>query len=757
MATMRAFAKVARRSVSAAPQQSFLETLGKAAEAAPGLLEQPGRVFERGPALLNESAAALGVPGNLLPTPPTASPRAGDGGMQGGAIEDAGKRFLGATAITQLETLNEIMAGLGMQIKVVYPSCPDGQVDISVIKPSGQPSGLFGLGTSPIMSMTPRQFTKAMNEATEAGRMAGLNAYVNEILSEERIPRLRFIPRALHRKLYYDIGRIIVFAFQQTFLSLDDASVWGHTLKVVARPSADSSGKLWEEGTRRRAGTRSFIHDKQLQLVVDDMLKNKAVHIPMMPREAQRQLYVNCIHFMFNVVDDLICRDAQQVTVMGHKLAFFLEPQDDADVYRWDSASMSYCSINEDVICEFVDELLACQNTNIAWLPDVFESQLYKGAIRLLLRVAEHAIGRLRVNVLGREVKMSLTSSVDEEANNASEKRSRSLARTEQDEGTTYYAEVNPLELVSTTELETRLKDLTEQLRLLRILKDFGHTRLDLTADTPKFKRVSEDKREATSEEAAGAGNEGDLGATGTITVGEADPDKAHEFQTLAHTLKLGRTLSVKCEVATAMDVPYGIISDLGTYGSWMPWCTSGQMTKHEPPPGREAPTAPGFPESQHGEEKVSSGEVTFGFETGTFLGTVGDTVKYRITVWPPTPSAGGGEAVQGCRVIADASNGFRYGEKLIYDWRFYRISEKKTKVELDMLFQASSVLYMPLWDSMQNMVINNLFSAFIARSENLQKQLDATPKKAPIDAAKPAAAPTATASTGSAGDKQAP
>merc|ERR1712054_493130 len=74
-------------------------------------------------------------------------------------------------------------------------------------------------------------------------------------------------------------------------------------------------------------------------------------------------------------------------------------------------------------------------------------------------------------------------------------------------------------------------------------------------------------------------------------------------------------------------------------------------------------------------------------------------------------------------RVVADASDGFAYGEKLIYDWRFRRLGPGLTKVELDMLFQARSVLYMPFWDSMQNMVISKMLVAFKARAEVLQSQ----------------------------------
>merc|ERR1711933_60550 len=102
-------------------------------------------------------------------------------------------------------------------------------------------------------------------------------------------------------------------------------------------------------------------------------------------------------------------------------------------------------------------------------------------------------------------------------------------------------------------------------------------------------------------------------------------------------------------------------------------------------------------------------------------------TVNYRMFVQPP--AKGGEEAPRNAAVRADALNGFTYGKRLVYDWRFTSISNGRTLVELDMLFQAHNVLYMPIWDSMQNMVINNMLSAFRDRAEELQRSSPCSPQ----------------------------
>merc|ERR1712014_335070 len=111
--------------------------------------------------------------------------------------------------------------------------------------------------------------------------------------------------------------------------------------------------------------------------------------------------------------------------------------------------------------------------------------------------------------------------------------------------------------------------------------------------------------------------------------------------------------------------------------------------------------------------------------------------VRYTVTVRPPPagPPPAGGDAGAGrpviARVTADAVNGFTYGKRLVYDWRFTKIDARKTKVELDMLFQAHNVLYMPIWDSMQNMVVNNMLSAFRTRAETLEQKRTASSEAA--------------------------
>jgi len=206
---------------------------------------------------------------------------------------------------------------------------------------------------------------------------------------------------------------------------------------------------------------------------------------------------------------------------------------------------------------------------------------------------------------------------------------------------------------------------------------------------------------------------------------GVEEQNKPHEFDQLAHTLKLGRSFGFKTEIEADIQHPYNLIGDVETYPLWMPWCAAGKAL------GQRNELTP------DNRKCTYDGEVGFGFDTGTFLGVLGDTVCYRITLVAPYQVVGGrpkapdgGSAPLDAGQVIAACDGFAYGEKLVWDWRFTEIRPGVTKCELDMLFQAKSVLYLPLWDSLKDMVVEKLLVSFKARCESLQKQGASTAQK---------------------------
>merc|ERR1712232_805546 len=65
----------------------------------------------------------------------------------------------------------------------------------------------------------------------------------------------------------------------------------------------------------------------------------------------------------------------------------------------------------------------------------------------------------------------------------------------------------------------------------------------------------------------------------------------------------------------------------------------------------------------------------------------------------------------------ADTADGFAYGKRLVYDWRFAELNDNETDVRLDMFFQAKNMFSLPLWDSMQATITAVMMKKFAERA----------------------------------------
>lgn len=74
-------------------------------------------------------------------------------------------------------------------------------------------------------------------------------------------------------------------------------------------------------------------------------------------------------------------------------------------------------------------------------------------------------------------------------------------------------------------------------------------------------------------------------------------------------------------------------------------------------------------------------------------------------------------------RIIADTgATGFAYGDRLIYDWVFVRNSQDDTtEVSLNLFLKVNSVLYLPIWDAMQQVLTEKMLQAFEARAKEIK------------------------------------
>lgn len=72
-------------------------------------------------------------------------------------------------------------------------------------------------------------------------------------------------------------------------------------------------------------------------------------------------------------------------------------------------------------------------------------------------------------------------------------------------------------------------------------------------------------------------------------------------------------------------------------------------------------------------------------------------------------------------RIVADTPDGFDFGKRLVYDWRFREVAPGRTDVKLDMFFQAKTFLHLPIWDSVQAMLTTVMMRKFMERAQRAE------------------------------------
>ena len=143
---------------------------------------------------------------------------------------------------------------------------------------------------------------------------------------------------------------------------------------------------------------------------------------------------------------------------------------------------------------------------------------------------------------------------------------------------------------------------------------------------------------------------------------GVDDKEDAHEFTAMAAKDRLSRSLAIQRDVSVPIEIAFQMVSDVSAYPQWMPFCTSACAASKE--------------EADGGPSTKRKYDVGFGLETFA-LGAVGDTVKYQVSLLPPTSDPAAisqvyqrrpGSVRKVARVVADTVDGFRYGKRLVYD-----------------------------------------------------------------------------------------
>lgn len=551
----------------------------------------------------------------------------------------------------------------GIQTRVIGPFDPHWNT-LKVLKDLRNSGVQAAAQGGPALQLTPKRFVQFMREA-EATKRRGLQRdpvedYVDWILTNGSIRAIG--PVMFEKKLYKDVVRLICFAFDRALTEANGTDIWGHKLRVkVKREFGDHLSGTKALRKRTRVGL------EQVEAVVDTMLRSEDLKAPVLLAGMQRQMLINCSLMILQLLEDLTSERHLQVTMLGHNLRLRLEPLPMEQVLRdVQLAGELRFPVNHQAIDELVEALIDEPEVQLVMVPDLVESEVYRAALHRMICIAEFMLSQLRIRLFGAEVRMSLTA--DQPAKVEGEEKA--------EDGV-------PVVLVPQEELQRLLDNIQDERRRIELELNVRRGELEASRSSLDLPSTLKDG-------------------------GEEVRDGVHEFQTMAAQDRLSRSLAIQRTVSVPIELAFQMVSDFNAYPSWMPFCTSAKTLSTE----------------KDGKSQMC--EVGFGLETGTVLGTVGDKIRYRVSLQRPEEDSTSPlrsqhpEALRVARVVADTLDGFRYGKRLVYDWRFMEITPGETDVRLDMFFQAKSVFFLPLWDSMQATITTVMMKKFQERAAEL-------------------------------------
>lgn len=519
----------------------------------------------------------------------------------------------------------------------------------------------------PSMQLTPRRFVQFMRDAERKRKRVRqrdpVEDYVEQMLQSGTMSSMG--PREIEKKLYTDVARVICFAFDRVLFEANGLDVWGHSLNI--RVAMEGRG---EAPMASRPHFRSAVSMEQVEHLVDRMLKSKDLEVPAFMQGLQRQLLINCAMMLLHLLEDLTSERHMQMNLLGHSLGVVMEPLPTHQL--WDQEvpdEMRTFHINTESVNELVNALIDEPEVQLILLPDALEAEIYRLVLHRMLCIGQFMLSQLRIRLFGSEVRLEFTMGEASAETNVSSNEATA-------------GQVGSVSFVPV---------LNKDVRIIM-------SRLD--AERASIER--ELKRRQLGEDADF------MQSLDEPTSGQRE-EVHHQFENMALQDRLSRSLSIQRVIDTPIEVAYMLVSDVVDYPKWMPFCTGSRVLSSD-------------------QGNIFHCEVGLGLSTGTLLGIVGDNIKYRVMVYPPavdvkqdgTTQAAG---LRVARVVADTPAGFAYGKRLVYDWRFYETATGETDVRLDMFFQARSVWFMPLWDSMQAMVSGSLLKKFQVRAKDVAAQ----------------------------------
>jgi hypothetical protein len=216
-----------------------------------------------------------------------------------------------------------------------------------------------------------------------AARSEILDIFVEKMLGDKNL-NITWLPDKLERQIYKFIVEQVVNKYFDCITGLDGASLFGHHIELeLIKGNNTLIGKP--------------ISAKNLNIIVERLMKNKSVEITWLPFHLQRDLFFHVVYLMLSIVSLFV--GTSECDIIGHRIGVTI---DHVHTYV-QKVNLEKSKIDPDCLNRHIESVLAASKKK-SYLPAHIEKSLHITVDVIVLNIMEDMFLDFRLNLIGDRV-----------------------------------------------------------------------------------------------------------------------------------------------------------------------------------------------------------------------------------------------------------------------------------------------------------------------------------------------------------------
>ena len=146
----------------------------------------------------------------------------------------------------------------------------------------------------------------------------------------------------------------------------------------------------------------SGVADEDVEAFVNDVLKDSTINMSAVPDAVEKQIYKTTVRLTLNVLYQVLSK-LHGVQLFGHEFQLTRKRAPDG---KGGIVMKRNTGVDDTILEQVADRLLANPAINQTFLPDVVERQLYCNCLKLVFGLLDTLVDTFRINLCGHDLKL---------------------------------------------------------------------------------------------------------------------------------------------------------------------------------------------------------------------------------------------------------------------------------------------------------------------------------------------------------------